>query len=92
MRMPIWKLLKIFISRTSFGIDYGYYNKRTLQRSYQSGYLQNDQTSVTIDQSVSDKWTWTNTATYSLKLGKSNLNLMAGTEMYKDVFDTTYFA
>ena len=41
------------------------------------------------DESVSDKWTWTNTAIYSLNFGKSNLNLMAGTEMYKDVFDNT---
>ncbi|OOG72664.1 TonB-dependent receptor [Flavobacterium sp. A45] len=82
------EIIKNLHVRTSFGIDYSYYNKRSLQRSYKSGYLQNDQNSVTIDQSVSDKWTWTNTATYSLKSGKSNLNLMAGTEMYKDVFDT----
>ena len=83
------EVIKNLHVKTSFGMDYGYYNKRSLQRSYQSGYLKNDKTSVTIDQSVSDKWTWTNTALYSLKAGKSNLNLMAGTEMYKDIFDNT---
>lgn len=83
------EVIKNLHVKTSFGMDYGYYNKRSLQRSYQSGYLKNDKTSVTIDQSVSDKWTWTNTALYSLKVGKSNLNLMAGTEMYKDIFDNT---
>jgi len=83
------EVIKNLHIKTSFGMDYGSYNKRSLQRSYQSGYLKNDETSVTIDQSVSDKWTWTNTALYTLKAGKSNLNLMAGTEMYKDVFDNT---
>ena len=83
------EIIKNLHVRSSFGIDYGYYNKRSLQRSYVSGYLKNDQTSVTIDQSVSDKWTWTNTAQYNLNLGKHNVNLLAGTEMYKDVFDNT---
>jgi len=83
------ELLKNLHIKSSFGIDYGFYKKRNLQRSYQSGYLQNDQTSVTIDQSVSDKWTWTNTAAYNLNFGKNTLNLIAGTEMYKEVFDNT---
>lgn len=81
------ELVKNLHIKTSFGIDYGFFKKRSLQRSYQSGYLQNNQTSVSIDQSVSDKWTWTNTAIYNLNIGKSNLNLMAGTEMYKETFD-----
>jgi len=83
------EIIKNLHLRSSFGIDYGYYNKRSLQRSYVSGYLKNDQTSVTIDQSVSDKWTWTNTAQYNFSLGKHNVNLLAGTEMYKDLFDNT---
>ena len=83
------EIIKNLHVRSSFGIDYGYYNKRSLQRSYVSGYLKNDQTSVTIDQSVSDKWTWTNTAQYNFSLGKHNVNLLAGTEMYRDVFDNT---
>lgn len=83
------EIIKNLHVKTSFGIDYGYYNKRSLQRSYTSGYLHNDQTSVTIDQSVSDKWTWTNTALYNFDLGKSHVNLLAGTEMYQDSFDNT---
>ncbi|MFC3335195.1 SusC/RagA family TonB-linked outer membrane protein [Flavobacterium palustre] len=83
------ELVKNLHIKTSFGIDYGFFKKRSLQRSYQSGYLQNDQTSVSIDQSISDKWTWTNTAIYSLNFGKNNLNLMAGTEMYRETFDNT---
>lgn len=83
------EIIKNLHFKTSFGIDYGFYKKRSLQRSYKSGYLQNDQTSVTIDQSVSDKWTWTNTLNYSFKFGKSSVNILAGTEMYKDFFDNT---
>lgn len=83
------EIIKNLHVRSSFGIDYGYYNKRSLQRSYVSGYLRNDQSSVTIDQSVSDKWTWTNTAQYNFSLGNHNVNLLAGIEMYRDVFDNT---
>ncbi|RYZ44909.1 MAG: SusC/RagA family TonB-linked outer membrane protein, partial [Sphingobacteriales bacterium] len=83
------EIIKNLHVKTSFGIDYGYYNKRTLQRSYVSGYLQNDQNSVTIDQSLSDKWTWTNTALYNFEVGKNHINLLAGTEMYSDTFDNT---
>ncbi|WP_026714288.1 SusC/RagA family TonB-linked outer membrane protein [Flavobacterium daejeonense] len=82
------EIVKNLHIKTSFGVDYGFYKKRNLQRSYVSGYLQNDQNSVTIDQSVSDKWTWTNTALYNVEFGKHKLNLLTGTEMYKDVFDT----
>lgn len=83
------ELIKNLNIRSSFGIDYGNYYKRTLQRSYTSGYLQNDRNSVTIDQSTSDKWTWTNTATYEFNTGKSNFNILAGTEMYRENFDNT---
>ena len=83
------EIIKNLHVRSSFGIDYGYYNKRSLQRSYVSGYLKNDQTSVTIDQSVSDKWTWTNTAQYNFSAGKHNVNLLAGTEMNNDLSDST---
>ncbi|MFP5438250.1 MAG: SusC/RagA family TonB-linked outer membrane protein [Bacteroidia bacterium] len=83
------EIIKNLHAKTSFGIDYGYYNKRTLQRTYKSGYLKNEQTSVTIDQSISDKWTWTNTLQYNFSLGKHNVNLLAGTEMYSDTYDNT---
>lgn len=76
--------------KTSFGIDYGNYYKRALQRSYVSGYLQNDQNAVNIDKSSSLKWTWTNTAQYDLNLKKHTFNALAGTEMYKDKFENTY--
>lgn len=84
------ELLKGLTVRSNFGMDYGSYYKRTLQRSYVSGYLQNDQNAVNIDQSVSDKWTWTNSATYKFDAGKSSFNVFAATEMYSEDFRNTW--
>lgn len=76
--------------KTSYGIDYSNYYKRALQRSYVSGYLKNDKNAVNIDQSNTVKWTWTNTAQYDLNLEKHNINLLAGTEMYNENFESTW--
>ncbi|SHH72797.1 SusC/RagA family TonB-linked outer membrane protein [Wenyingzhuangia marina] len=70
--------------KTSFGLDLSDFHKRSLQRSYVSGYLKNDQNSVSIEQSNNLKWTWTNTVQYDLKLNNHNINLLAGTEMFKE--------
>ncbi|GAA4298281.1 SusC/RagA family TonB-linked outer membrane protein [Aestuariibaculum suncheonense] len=76
--------------RTSFGIDYNNYYKRAIQRSYVSGYLKNDQNAVNIDKSNTVKWTWTNTAQYDIKKNNHNINILAGTEMYKEDFENTW--
>lgn len=76
--------------KTSFGIDYGYFYKRALQKSYVSGYLKNDQNAINIDKSTSLKWTWTNTAQYDLQLKKHSFNALVGTEMYKDNYENTW--
>ncbi|TDN87421.1 TonB-linked SusC/RagA family outer membrane protein [Salegentibacter sp. 24] len=70
--------------RTNLGIDYSNFYRRSLQRSYKSGYLQNDETAVNIEDWKSLKWTWTNTATYELKIKKHDFNLLAGMEMFRD--------
>ncbi len=76
--------------RSSFGIDYSNYYKRTLQRSYVSGYLKNDKNAVNIDQSTNEKWTWSNTAQYTAKLGNHNFDILGGTEMYRETYDNTW--
>lgn len=84
------QLVKGLNVRSNFGIDYGSYYKRTLQRSYKSGFLQNDRNAVNIDQSISDKFNWTNTLIYKFNLGRHNFNVLAGTEMYRDQYDNTW--
>lgn len=76
--------------KTNLGIDQGDFYKRTLQRSYVSGYLRNDQNAVTIDQNKTDKITWSNTATYDLTLDKHQFNVLVGTELYREKFESTY--
>ncbi len=65
--------------KSSFGVDYGNYYQRALTYSF-TGRLGSDLTSSKIIQSHSMKWSWTNTATYDFKIGKSQFNLLAGTE------------
>lgn len=76
--------------KTNLGVDQGSFYKRTLQRSYQSGYLKNDQNAVMIDQNTSNKITWSNTVTYELTLNKHRFDLLGGTEMFRDKYENTY--
>ena len=70
--------------RSSFGIDYGNFYKRNLTRSYQSGYLKNDLSAVSMDQSHSLKWTWSNTANYKFDYGKNHFDVLGGVELFKE--------
>lgn len=72
--------------RSSFGLDYGNFYKRSFTRSYQAGFLKNDRTAVNLEQFHSTKWTWTNTATYNLELDNHKLDLLGGVEMYREDF------
>ena len=54
--------------KSSFGVDFSNYYKRMSQRSYVSGYLKMTKNAVNIDQSDTEKWTWTNIAQYTPKL------------------------
>lgn len=76
--------------KTNLGVDQGSYYRRALQRSYQSGYLKNDQNAVTIDQNTSNKITWSNTITYNFSANKHAFNLLGGTELYREKFENTY--
>lgn len=84
------KVVKDLTLRSSFGIDLSTYYKRALQRSYVSGFLQNQKNAVNIDQSTTQKWTWSNTAQYTAKAGKHHFDLLGGMEMYNDQFDNTW--
>src|SRR5690606_2940356 len=76
--------------KTNLGVDQVSYYRRALQRSYQSGYLKNDQNAVTIDQNTSNKITWSNTITYDFSANKHAFNLLGGTELYREKFENTY--
>lgn len=76
--------------KSNLGVDQGSFYKRTLQRSYESGYLKNDQNAVTIDQNKSNKITWSNTITYDFNIESHAFNLLVGTELYREKYENTY--
>jgi TonB-linked SusC/RagA family outer membrane protein len=69
--------------RSSFGIDYGNFFKRYMQRTYQSGFLSNTISGVNLEQSHWMKWNWTNTAAYKKTIGKHSFDVLAGMEMFR---------
>lgn len=69
--------------RTSFGIDYGNYTKRSLQYSYESGVLKNENNGVNAEQSHWFHWVWSNTANYAKTVGKHAFDVLAGIEMIR---------
>jgi TonB-linked SusC/RagA family outer membrane protein len=85
------ELIKSLHLRSSFGIDYGDYFKRTMQLVYSSGYLSNNQNGVNENQGHSVKWTWSNTLNYQKNIGKNAIDVLLGTEMYKQ-HDESFYA
>ena len=69
--------------RSSFGLDYGNFYKRSLTYSYTSGYLESDRTMSYIEQAHWLKWTWSNVATYDFQIGKHRFETMVGMEMFR---------
>lgn len=69
--------------KSTFGIDYTQYFLRTLTYSYKNGYLSNTMNNSELYQDHDLNWTWSNTATYNLNLGKHAFNFLLGTEAYK---------
>lgn len=75
--------VKRFNLRSSFGVDYGNFYKRSLTYSYTSGYMQSDKTMSNIEQAHWLKWSWSNVATYDFEIGRNRFETMAGMEMYR---------
>ena len=69
--------------RTSFGVDYGNFFKRYMQRTYKSGFLSNTVSGVNLEQSHSMKWNWTNTAAYKKSIDKHSFDVLAGMEIFR---------
>jgi len=74
------EIIKGLNLRSSAGIDYGNYDKRTMQLAYTSGYLNNPNNIVYMNHFVSSQIIWTNTLNYKRNWQKHNLDAIAGTE------------
>lgn len=69
--------------KSSFGVDYSLYYQRTLQKSYVSGFLVEDDNTISNNVNLGGNYIWSNTADYKINKGKHNLEFLAGTEMIK---------
>jgi len=85
------EIIKKLHFKSSFGIDYGDFYKRSTQLTYTSGYLNNSINSVTNNQSHSIKWTLSNTLNYQLEKGKHSFDILIGNEMFKQ-HDESFYA
>jgi len=72
--------------RSSLGIDYGNFFARNMFLSYESGYLRNLRNRVTNNQNHAYKWTWTNTANYSISFGENTMDFLVGNELHSDFY------
>ena len=86
------KPVKGLTLRSNFGLDYTNYYKQDYTRKYQAGKLNNDLNAVSINQSHSTKWTWSNTANYHLSKDRHLFDALVGMEMFyqKDLSHTAY--
>lgn len=66
--------------RTSYGLDYTNSNNRWVQEKYKEGFLTQNVNSLSIFKGERVNLTWTNTANYSLDLGRSSFNFLVGAE------------
>ncbi len=70
--------------RSSIGLDYGNFTRRDMQLAYVSGYLNNPINRVTMTNWNSTKLIWTNTANYKRIIGRHNVDVLGGMEVYKE--------
>ncbi len=70
--------------RSNFGLDYDAAFIHSYNYTFHSDIVNNDTNSTTLSQANDSKWTWTNTANYSLTLANDHtLTLLAGMEMFR---------
>ena len=75
--------------RTSYGIDSWFGHSRSMNPTHHLGLLYED----TVDgasqsQYFGNNWTWTTTASYDRQLGDHKLNVLVGTELFKNQINT----
>lgn len=77
------EILKGLTFRSKLGLDYTWYWKRDMQKTYQSGYLSDNTARLDTYSNKGGNWILSNTLQYKFDLGKSNFDILAGQEMMK---------
>lgn len=74
------KPIKNLKLKSSFGIDYSIFMARTLDKSYESGFLVEPNNRVNNQENHKGNWVWSNTAIYDFEKNQHQASILAGTE------------
>ncbi|WP_372775354.1 TonB-dependent receptor [Mangrovibacterium sp.] len=74
------------VLRTTVGIDYSMVKDKDIEPSFTNGFIARSVNNMTIYNSDFTSITWSNTAQYSLEIGKSKFGFLLGIEAVKDNF------
>ncbi len=89
-----WKILKNLMFRSSVGMDYNSFNQKNIETKIDNGFVTRSTNSLAMSTSDYLSLAFTNTLNYNLKLGESNIDILAGTESVKtnveNVISTAY--
>lgn len=77
------EILKNLTFRSKLGLDYTWYWKRDMQKTYQSGYLSDNTARLNTYSNQGGNWILSNTLQYKFDLGKSSFDVLLGQEMMK---------
>src|SRR6218665_554116 len=70
--------------RTSYGLDYTRSNNWWIQENYKEGFLAQNVNSLSVFNGERVNLTWTNTANYTLELGRHSFHFLAGAETIRE--------
>ena len=85
--------LKGLVLRSSFGVDYKSSFINAMTRTYHSDIVNNNIAKTTLSYNNETNWTWSNTATYELNVGKHDINFLVGSELSRqDVIDFSAYS
>ncbi|MGQ8335175.1 TonB-dependent receptor [Sunxiuqinia sp. A32] len=81
------ELLKGLTFRSSFGLDFTGFWRKTMDLTYRSGFLSEDRNKVTQTANFDANWNNSNILQYVFDLGKSNFDVMVGQETIEHTWD-----
>ncbi len=80
------ELVKNLVFRTNLGLDYSMLNRKNIEPSFVEGFIARSVNNMTIYNSDFKSYTWSNTARYNYKVGKSSFGFLLGLEAVSDNF------
>jgi TonB-linked SusC/RagA family outer membrane protein len=72
--------IKDLVFKTSFGLDAGLLKQRIINPRWAEGFLSNNVNTLSINETQTFNWTWSNTLNYQLSKGKSRATFLLGME------------